>query len=334
MATTQKGDHSLAHTIEEEEVVADQFVKLQDAITKKDVKTIKEIQPHIGLTFLSAGLANAMSAASTNWADVTKVRQQLEMERKRRSFLAVGSSMIRTEGFRSMANGVTASCLREMTYSTIRMGAYERFKELYAPIVEQTSFANKLLAGATSGALGSAISTPTDLVKVRMQAPRLAPDFKAPYKNSFVAFYKIYKQGAEFHQGFKGGMKNLYRGTMPNIIRACILTSTQIGSYDEIKGFFKRNLAMGEGIGLHFSSSMVAGLFCSLASQPVDVIKVRVMQDRSSDALSLITSLLKNEGILGLYKGFGMCWARLGTHTVISLILFERLRSLFGIKPL
>lgn len=318
----------------EEEVAAKELSKLQEAITKKDAKTIEQIQPHIGLTFLSAGLANAMSAASTNWADVTKVRQQLEMQRKRRSFLAVGSSMIREEGLKSMANGVTASCLREMTYSTIRMGAYENFKELYSSIVEPTSFANKLLAGATSGALGAAISTPTDLVKVRMQAPRKAPDFKPPYRNSFAAFYEIYKQGSGSEKGFKGGMNNLYRGTTPNIIRACILTSTQIGSYDEIKGFFKRNLQMQEGIGLHFSSSMVAGLFCSLASQPVDVIKVRVMQDRSSNALSLVTSLLKNEGPMALYKGFGMCWARLGTHTVISLVLFERLRSLFGIKPL
>lgn len=331
--TMEKRSGGPSGAMEEEEVAAGQVSKLQDAIAKKDVKAIQQIQPHIGLTFLSAGLANAMSAASTNWADVTKVRQQLEMQRKRRSFLAVGSSMIREEGLRSMANGVTASCLREMTYSTIRMGAYENFKELYSSIVEPTSFANKLLAGATSGALGAAISTPTDLVKVRMQAPRKAPDFKPPYKNSFAAFAEIYKQGA-VSEGFKGGMNNLYRGTMPNIIRACILTSTQIGSYDEIKGFFKRNLEMQEGIALHFSSSMVAGLFCSLASQPVDVIKVRVMQDRSSNAVSLVTSLLKNEGPMALYKGFGMCWARLGTHTVISLVLFERLRSLFGIKPL
>ncbi|MCO5565717.1 hypothetical protein L7F22_019391 [Adiantum nelumboides] len=174
----------------EEEVAAKELSKLQEAITKKDAKTIEQIQPHIGLTFLSAGLANAMSAASTNWADVTKVRQQLEMQRKRRSFLAVGSSMIREEGLKSMANGVTASCLREMTYSTIRMGAYENFKELYSSIVEPTSFANKLLAGATSGALGAAISTPTDLVKVRMQAPRKAPDFKPPYRNSLLLFMK------------------------------------------------------------------------------------------------------------------------------------------------
>lgn len=333
MASSQRSRTPLG-VVEEDEAAAEQITKLQDAVHNKDAKAIQQIQPHIGLTFLSAGLANAMSAASTNWADVTKVRQQLEMERKRRSFLAVGSSMIRKEGLKSMANGVTASCLREMTYSTIRMGAYENFKELYSSIVEPSSFANKLLAGATSGALGAAISTPTDLVKVRMQAPRKGPDFKPPYKNSFAAFYEIYKQGATAEKGFKGGMNNLYRGTMPNIIRACILTSTQIGSYDEIKGFFKKNLQMQEGIGLHFSSSMVAGLFCSLASQPVDVIKVRVMQDRSSNAISLVTSLLKNEGPMALYKGFGMCWARLGTHTVISLVLFERLRSLFGIKPL
>jgi hypothetical protein len=78
----------------------------------------------------------------------------------------------------------------------------------------------------------------------------------------------------------------------------------------------------------------IAGLVCSLASQPVDVIKVRVMQDRTVNGLDAIRSLLRTEGVGALYKGFGMCWARLGTHTVISLILFENFRSLFGIKPL
>lgn len=51
-------------------------------------------------------------------------------------------------------------------------------------------------------------------------------------------------------------------------------------------------------------------------------------------AATVLSSLLQNEGPMALYKGFAMCWARLGTHTVISLVLFERFRALFGIKPL
>lgn len=52
------------------------------------------------------------------------------------------------------------------------------------------------------------------------------------------------------------------------------------------------------------------------------------------NAFHLLGDLLRNEGPLALWKGFGMCWARLGSHTVVSLILFEAFRGALGIKPL
>ena len=45
------------------------------------------------------------------------------------AFWTVGVEMARTEGIRSLAGGVTASMLREVVYSGIRMGTYEYFKD-------------------------------------------------------------------------------------------------------------------------------------------------------------------------------------------------------------
>ncbi|PWN91677.1 mitochondrial carrier [Acaromyces ingoldii] len=288
------------------------------------------------LTFASAGLGNSLSAICTNPFDIIKVRQQLAVDRSRASFWSVAASMARNEGVRSWWNGVTASCLREASYSTIRMGSYESFKELYSPLVDVSSFTNKLLAGITSGAIGAAIATPTDLVKVRMQAAR-PPSGEPPFPNTFVGFARVYQEGAARSSSPLAGLQSLYRGVGPTVVRAAILTSTQIGCYDEAKTLMKARLGLSEGVALHFASSMVAGFVCSAASQPVDVIKVRIMQDKSrqiNGAFHSLGMLLRNEGPLALYKGFGMCWARLGTHTVISLVLFERFRALFGIKPL
>lgn len=201
-------------------------------------------------TFASAGLGNVLSACCTNGFDVIKVRQQMLFDRQRASFLAVGRGMIAQEGILSMWAGVTASCLREGTYSTVRVGGYEPAKRFYADVVglPQATFSNKFLAGITSGAVGAAFSTPTDLLKVRMQAAR--PDGRPPFKTTFHGFAQIYRQG---------GLTALYRGLYPNTIRAAILTSSQIATYDEVKGWFKRTLGFGEGLKLHFSASMVAG---------------------------------------------------------------------------
>lgn len=62
--------------------------------------------------------------------------------------------------------------------------------------------------------------TPTDLVKVRMQAQgKLLPGEQKRYKNTYAAFREIYD---------KGGIKGLYVGIGPTVKRAAILTATQV----------------------------------------------------------------------------------------------------------
>lgn len=45
------------------------------------------------------------------------------------SFWAVGLQMARTEGVSSLMGGFTASMLRELVYSGLRLGSYEFFKD-------------------------------------------------------------------------------------------------------------------------------------------------------------------------------------------------------------
>lgn len=212
----------------------------------------------LALTLLSAGLGNSLSAICTNFADIIKVRQQLQLQRARVNFFSIGTSMAKKEGFRSFYNGVTASCLREASYSSIRMGTYESFRDLYSNIIPASSFGNKVLSGMTSGAIGAGVSTPADLMKVRMQAAR--PTGRPPYPNTFVGFVTVYRDGVEASGGqVVGGFRAMWRGTAPNVVRAAILTASQLGCYDEAKGQFKQRLGMQEGLGLHFASSFVAG---------------------------------------------------------------------------
>ena len=69
-----------------------------------------------------------------------------------------------------------------------------------------------------------------------------------------------------------------------------------------------------------------------------------------------VRTIMRREGPLAFYKGFGMCWARvsrihlcstcgalltvllsrlkLGLHTVLTFIVFEQLRLWFGVEAL
>ena len=65
--------------------------------------------------------------------------------------------------------------------------------------------------------MGSAIATPTDLVKVRQQAE--GPEAMKRYKNTWEAFRVIFA---------REGVRGLYVGMVPTVQRAAIVTATQV----------------------------------------------------------------------------------------------------------
>jgi hypothetical protein len=76
--------------------------------------------------------------------------------------------IIKEEGVRGIYKGLSASLLREGSYSTLRLGLYEPIKEgLGYRDKRNCPVYIKLLAGLGSGGIGAILSTPFDLLKVR-----------------------------------------------------------------------------------------------------------------------------------------------------------------------
>ncbi|PIL33920.1 transporter [Ganoderma sinense ZZ0214-1] len=283
------------------------------------------------------------SSATVNPTDIIKVRQQLRTQTpgaRANAFWSVGVEMARKEGIRSLAGGMSASMLREVVYSGIRMGTYELFKDKLHDAsngaLSREGLPLKIMAASIAATIGSALANPADLVK---GASFLRP---LPYRNMRHAFATIYRDGAQAAiaagtLSVAGGLRSLYRGVGPTTIRGIVLSGTQICSYDQIKQSLKKRGVMQEGVPLHFVASTFAGFFCSVTSNPVDVIKVRLMNDKNHQfkgAFDCVRQIMVNEGPFGFFKGFGMCWARLGTHTILTFLIYERVRYLFGIEAM
>lgn len=84
------------------------------------------------------------------------------------------------------------------------------------------------------------------------------------------------------------------------------------------------------------SSSFMCGLAGALASNPVDVVRTRMMNQRVLSGNPMYKGTLdglmqtwKNEGFFALYKGFWPNWLRLGPWNII--VSFPSLESKF--KP-
>ncbi|XP_060069210.1 mitochondrial substrate carrier family protein ucpB-like [Ylistrum balloti] len=293
--------------------------------------------------FTLAGISNMSAATITNPVDVIKIRMQLENElatqkgiqvlknRYYDGFLKGGVRIVSDEGIRGLYKGIVPSLMREGSYSTIRMGAYEPVKVLFgATDPAHTPLWKKICAGALTGAIGSSIAVPTDLVKVRMQGCTKLVGETPRYRSTFSAFSEIVRQN---------GIRGLYVGVGPTVKRAAILTATQIPTYDHTKHTILNAGLMTEGAPLHVTASMVAGFMTALTTSPVDVVKTRIMNQKQDSkvyksAFDCFLKTLRSEGPLGLYKGFIPNWMRIGPHTTIAFFIFEQLRKIIGIDPI
>ena len=73
------------------------------------------------------------------------------------------------------------------------------------------------------------------------------------------------------------GIRGLWKGTVPNMQRAAILTASQLSSYDAFKHAVLDRGWMSEGLPLHSISSIFAGTVCALTTAPIDNVKTRLM---------------------------------------------------------
>lgn len=217
-----------------------------------------------------------------------------------------------------------------MIYSSCRMGLYDPVKSIVTgdQPIESMGFVPKFLSGGISGAIGSYIANPCDLIKIRQQGVRYGDPM--PYKNFLDGITTVFRQE---------GIRGLYKGVSATVLRAAILTASQLSSYDHTKTTLLLH-GWGDNAKTHIFSSLVAGLCTAIASSPVDVVKSKYMNDAASlnpkykSALDCAVKTLRKEGFFAFYKGFTPNYIRLGGHCLLTLPLYEQVRKFMGLTTL
>jgi len=275
-----------------------------------------------------AGAANASAAFCTNSIDVVKVHAQLDTgEGASLGLRARTALIVRNEGIPPLfLRGLPCSLAREGVYSSIRMGINEPVKAALGSSglwpYEEGAAATKVAASVLSGAIGAFVGSPFELLKVRMQSD----GWKAPPDGSIVACVR--RLVAE--EGWAG----LWRGQAAFVQRSALLTGAQMPAYELSKGVLTSRAGLSEGLPLHFTASMVAGFAATAVCSPMDFAKTRVMQGGSGSVIRELTEAVRREGPLAPYKGFTANWLRIGPHTIVCFLAYERLRAAFGWEPL
>ncbi|KAJ6691111.1 MITOCHONDRIAL UNCOUPLING PROTEIN 5-LIKE [Salix koriyanagi] len=287
--------------------------------------------------FVEGGVASVIAGASTHPLDLIKLHCQHFLTDHLRSPTSTACWTPfhwcpyhpNPRGAAALFSGISATLLRQTLYSTTRMGLYDVLKHKWTdPDTNSMPLVSKIGAGLISGAVGAAVGNPADVAMVRMQADgRLPIENRRNYKSVVDALSQMSKQE---------GVASLWRGSSLTVNRAMIVTASQLASYDQAKEMILEKGLLSDGIGTHVAASFVAGFVASVASNPIDVIKTRVMNMKVEPgveppykgALDCAVKTVKAEGPMALYKGFIPTISRQGPFTVVLFVTLEQVRKL------
>uniref|UniRef100_D3TMG5 Mitochondrial oxoglutarate/malate carrier protein n=1 Tax=Glossina morsitans morsitans TaxID=37546 RepID=D3TMG5_GLOMM len=264
------------------------------------------------------GLASAGAACCTHPLDLIKVT--LQTQQSKLSAVQITIKILREQGITALYNGLSASILRQLTYSMTRFGIYESGKS----IVPTDTFTGKVILAALSGTAGGIVGTPADMVNVRMQNDvKLPPEQRRNYKNAVDGLIKVYR-----NEGFV----RLFSGATTATSRGVLMTVGQIAFYDQIKSMLLKTDYFEDDTFTHFTASLAAGAIATTLTQPLDVLKTRSMNAKPGEFEGLwhIVKYTARLGPLGFFKGYIPAFVRLGPHTIITFMLLEQLRLNFG----
>ncbi|XP_077961230.1 dicarboxylate carrier UCP2 isoform X2 [Gasterosteus aculeatus] len=239
---------------------------------------------------------------------------------KYRGVFGTITTMVRTEGPRSLYGGLVAGLQRQMSFASVRIGLYDSVKQFYTKGSEHVGIGSRLLAGCTTGAMAVAFAQPTDVVKVRLQAQARCAGRAGRYCGTIDAYKTIAKEE---------GMRGLWKGTAPNIARNAIVNCTELVTYDFFKDTLLNSTPLTDNLPCHFLSAFSAGLCTTVTASPVDGVKTRYMNaalGQYSSVLNCAAAMMTKEGPLAFYKGFTPSFLRLGSWNVVMFVTYEQLK--------
>ncbi|WAQ96467.1 DIC-like protein [Mya arenaria] len=237
------------------------------------------------------GVASAMAACCTHPLDLLKVHMQTQQGKKSLFFMA--KKLFKSDGVLGFYNGLSASVLRQLTYSMTRFAVYDVGRKSRTKDGRNMPFYEKVALAGTAGAMGGFVGTPADLVNVRMQNDvKLAPEQRRGYKNGFDGLYRVFRQE---------GVAKMFSGATMATSRAVCVT-----------GGIATFLTMPLDVMKTRMMNAPPGTYKSILACAKDIAV---------------------NGPMGFFKGFMPAFVRLGPHTVLTFMFLEQIRMNFGDDP-
>ena len=138
------------------------------------------------------------------------------------------------------------------------------------------------------------------------------------YRSSLHATGLIVKE-----QGFSG----LYKGLGSTTMKQCATSAVRMGSYNTMKQA-SQSYGLPQNSTMTFGIGALAGTITVYASQPFDTIKSRTQSAKGASTTEAFTSIWKDSGVRGYWKGSTMRLGRLVFSGGIVFSIYEKVSGI------
>lgn len=189
----------------------------------------------------------------------------------------------------------------------------------------QSSAINTFLSGAFARTFAGCVMSPFTIVKARME-------WQAPgtYSSNLQVFQHVLRDE---------GVRGLYRGMVPTLIRDVPFSGLYVLIYTRLKAALELEFPDAPTYGVHFASGVVAGVLATTVVHPADVMKTRMqlsILDKGAhgeltsvrNSLSLrqtARKILADEGWRGFKKGIVPRVLKRTLSTAVTWTIYEQL---------
>ncbi|KAI8912676.1 mitochondrial carrier domain-containing protein [Gorgonomyces haynaldii] len=281
--------------------------------------------------------------------DVIKIRLQLQpdsrflfqqkQEWEYRSLIQSGRTIVQKEGIAGLWKGNASATILYFTYGGAQFACFHELESLskkrkvFQWIPQST---HTFINGALAGGFATVLTYPFDLLRTRFAVQ----GNEKIYNGMYSAIVSIYT---------KEGLRGFYRGLMPTLVQILPLMGLVFESHRYFRSLTRpisEKYPSFRGWD-NFICGGLSGAFSKAAIMPFDVVRKRLQVQgpvRKSIVVSNVPShtgmlqtalkIVKNEGILGLYKGVLPSILKSGPSTAVTFFVVDQCRQYFAKHPI
>ncbi|ODV76655.1 mitochondrial carrier [Suhomyces tanzawaensis NRRL Y-17324] len=298
----------------------------------------KFIKKDSNASLVAGGISGALSRTVVSPFERAKILLQLQgpgSNQAYRGMFPTIAKMYADEGWRGLFRGNTLNCLRIFPYSAVQYAVFEKVKAviLARKPGQDLLFWERLLAGLVGGIASVVTTYPLDLVRARITIKTAS--LSKLNKGKTVRPPGVVETLKEVYRT-EGGFTALYRGMVPTTLGVAPYVAINFALYEVIRDRMNSSTSDYSNPLWKLSAGAFSSCVGGILIYPLDLLRKRYQvanmaggelgfQYRS--VTHALTSIFREEGFLGAYKGLSANLYKIVPSMAISWVCYDTLKD-------